>query len=171
MRPTPALVLLLALLACGDENRTPVTETPASDRTSVSGNDTTHAPAQVIPGVSDTTPRPLPPPRTATAALAPLGESSLRGEVRLRTVAARTAVDARLAGGHGSMTYAGAVRAGSCGAMGPTVAALVPATADSLGGGRSASDLGFSLDSLLRHPHVVAFGPGGRPEVCGEIHE
>jgi hypothetical protein len=167
-------MLLLAaaaalLAACGDENRSLLTSTPAANRISTSGNDTTHAPKPVVPGVEDTVHHPLPPPRAATALLAPLGASTLRGSARIATAGTGTAVSVSLAGGHALMTYAGAIRAGSCERAGVSVASLVPVTADSLGNGASASDVPLSVDSLLHHPFVVVFGPGGRPRACGAI--
>jgi hypothetical protein len=123
----------------------------------------------VVPGVEDTEHHPLPPPRTAGALLAPLGASTLRGAAQIATAGTGTAISVTLAGGHASMTYAGAIRAGSCELAGVAVASLVPITVDSLGNGASASDVALSVDSLLHHPFVVVFGPGGRPVTCGPI--
>ncbi len=170
MRSVLALAAAAALLAgCGDENRSLLTSTPAANRISTSGNDTTHAPRPVVPGVEDTVHHPLPPPRTAGATLSPLGASTLRGSARLATAGTGTAVAVTLAGGRDRTTYSGAIRAGSCERAGVSIAALVPVTADSLGDGASASRVPLSVDSLLHHPFVVVFGPGGRPVTCGPI--
>jgi hypothetical protein len=166
----PGLLLLAAqgLGRCYDEDRSPTEYTAAAEKSSTSSNDTTTAPAPVVPGVSDTTSDPLPPPRAATVALSPLGQG-LRGTAQLRSSGTATLVFASLSQGKASTSYDGAIRQGRCARMGANVAPLLPVTADSLGGGRAASDVPVPIDSLLGSPHVLVYGKGGRPEACGEL--
>ncbi|HEX2095470.1 MAG TPA: hypothetical protein VHG28_23945 [Longimicrobiaceae bacterium] len=170
MRPRTGLLLgLLALAACGDEDRTQTGYTPSNDRSSTSSDDTTTVPARVVPGRTDTLPDPPPPQDTVALALAPLGTATVRGSGQLAAAGTVTAVSVALAGGAGGATYEGAIRQGACARMGPAVASLVPATADSLGNGAAASDVPVPLDRLLGGPHVVVYGRGGRPESCGVV--
>jgi hypothetical protein len=168
----PCLALLLALTACGDASRTQSGYVPSNIRIATASSDTIVALAPVVLGTPDTA---VPPPASPTAAaglevtLASLGGSPLRGLADLTAIGASTAVATHVLGGHGGATYSGAVRLGTCGAMGASVGSLNPVTADSIGTGASASRLSIPLDSLLRVPTVVVFGPGGRPQVCGEI--
>ncbi|HEX2191347.1 MAG TPA: hypothetical protein VHG51_20720, partial [Longimicrobiaceae bacterium] len=93
----------------------------------------------------------------------------LRGSGRAATAGRGASVSVALSGGAPGITYDGAVRLGVCARVGPTVAPLHPVSADSLGRGAAASDLPFPVDSLLRAPHVVVYGRGGRPEACGPV--
>ncbi|HET8657181.1 MAG TPA: hypothetical protein VFL93_16765 [Longimicrobiaceae bacterium] len=168
----PCLALLLALTACGNASRTQSEYVPSNVRIATASSDTIVSLAPVVLGAPDTAVKPPSPPATAPGvevALASLGGSTLRGLAHLTAIGASTAVATHVLGGHGGATYAGAVRLGTCGAMGASVAPLNPVTADSLGTGASASRLSVPLDSLLHVPTVVVFGPGGRPQACGEI--
>lgn len=168
-RGTGLLLALLALAGCGDEDHTQTDYTPSNDRTSTSADDSIVVPARVIPGVADTLPDPLPPRGVVGLALSPLGGSAVRGSGRAASAGTGTAIAVALSGGAGGATYEGAVRQGVCARIGPQVAALVPATADTLGNGRAASDVPVPLDSLTGGPHVVVYGRGGRPEACAAI--
>lgn len=170
MRGSTGLVAaLLVLAACGSEDRTQTGYVASNDKTSTSTDDTTAVPPRAVPGRVDTLPAPLPPQDTIAVALAPLGRSTLRGSGQLGAVGSSTSVSVTLAAGGPGVTYEGAVRQGSCALMGSAVASLVPVTSDSLGNGRAASDIPVPLDSLLGGPHVVVYGPGGRPETCAPV--
>jgi hypothetical protein len=163
------LALPFFLLAgCGDEDRTQTEYTPSNDKTSTSSDDTTAVPARAVPW-PDTLPAPLPPQDTFAVTLAPLGTARLRGSGQVAAAGTATSVAVTLAQAAGGATYEGAVRQGSCARMGAAVASLVPATADSLGGGRASSDVPVPVDSLTGAPHVLVYGRGGRPEACGAI--
>ncbi|HEX8271516.1 MAG TPA: hypothetical protein VF615_02620 [Longimicrobiaceae bacterium] len=166
----PALSFLVLLLAaaCGDEDRTQTGYTPSNDRTSTSLDDTSAVPARAVPW-PDTAPATLPPQDTLGLALAPLGDALVRGSGQVAAVGTSTSISVALTQAMGGATYEGAVRQGSCARFGAAVASLVPATADSLGGGRSSSDVPVPVDSLTGAPHVVVYGRGGRPEACGPI--
>ncbi|MBV9773596.1 MAG: hypothetical protein JO040_06575 [Gemmatimonadetes bacterium] len=166
---TGVLLALLALSACGDEDRTQTGYTASNDRTSTSGDDTTAVPAPVVPGVADTLPDPLPPQDTVVVALAPLADSRVRGSGQMGAVGASTAVSVTLSGGSPGITYEGAIRQGACTRMGSTLASLVPVSVDTLGNGRAAGDVAIPLDSLLGGPHVLVYGRSGRPESCAPI--
>jgi hypothetical protein len=163
-----ALALLFLLAACGDEDRTQTGYTPSNDRTSTSSDDTTAMPARAVPW-PDTAPVPPPPQDTLGLALAPLGDARVRGSGQVAAVGRATAVSVTLAQAVGGATYEGAVRQGMCARIGPAVASLVPATADTLGAGRASSDVSVPIDSLTGRPHVVVYGRGGRPEACAPI--
>ena len=173
-RPTLALphfrtlALLFLLAGCGDEDRTQTGYTPSNDRTSTSSDDTTAVPARAV-AWPDTAPAPLPPQDTLGLALAPLGSAAVRGSGRVAAVGMGTSISVVLAQAAGGATYEGAVRQGNCGRIGPSVAALVPATADTLGAGQASSDVPVPIDSLTGSPHVVVYGRGGRPEACGPV--
>ena len=170
MRPRTAFLgVLLALAGCGDEDRTQTEYTPSNDRTATSTDDSIAVPGRAVPGVVDTLPDPLPPQGATAVVLTPLGGSPVRGSGQLAAVGTATAVSVRLAQGAAGATYEGAIRQGVCARVGPAVAPLVPATADSLGNGAAASDIPVPLDSLTRRPHVVVYGRGGRPETCGAV--
>ena len=164
-----ALRLLLVvgplLAACGGDDG-PREETPSNDRTSTSLAVDSAAPA--APDRTDTTFVPSSVMGTAFL-LAPVAGSAVAGDAQLVANGERTAVEVSLRGATAGATYEGSVRQGSCERMGSNVASLNPASADSLGRARSQTDIAVPIDSLVGSPHVVAYGPGGRPESCGDI--
>lgn len=162
------LALLFLLAGCGDEDRTQTGYTPSNDRTSTSADDTTAVPARAV-AWPDTAPAALPPQDTLGLALAPLGDARVRGSGEVAAVGMATSISVTLAQAVGGATYEGAVRQGVCARIGPSVASLVPASADSLGSGRASSDVPVPVDSLTGKPHVVVYGRGGRPEACGPL--
>jgi hypothetical protein len=164
-----ALAALLALAGCGDENRTQVEATPSIERIATSANDTTAPPAPAaeaplpVPPVPASAPPPLP------LAFAPAGEGGVSGSGTLKATGGATEYSARLRGVPAGATFSGAVRAGSCARVGPTIAWLVPASAGPEGTGSASGDIPVPLDSLVRTPHVVVYGPGGRPATCAPV--
>jgi hypothetical protein len=167
--PVPcSLAVLLALSACGDEDRTQTDFTASIDKTSTSADDTAAVPARAVP-VPDTAEKPPPPQGTVGIALAPLGRATLRGSGEVKAVGKATSISVALSQGIAGATYEGAVRQGGCAAMGATVASLFPVSADSLGAGRASSDVNVPIDSLTAKPHVIVYGRGGRPETCAAI--
>lgn len=167
--PVPySLLFVLLLAACGDEDRTQTEFTASIDKTSTSADDTAAVPARAVP-VPDTLRQPPPPQGTAAISLAPLGRATLRGSGEVKAVGKASTVSIALSQGIAGTTYEGAIRQGSCAAMGPSVASLLPVSADSLGGGRAQSDVNVPIDSLTSKPHVIVYGPGGRPETCAQI--
>jgi hypothetical protein len=169
MRAAPAALLLLSLLcACADENRTETESAPANDRTNIAMNDTAPPLTRVTPGRTDsvTIPTAL---HGASLVLRPLGTALLSGQAALTAKGEITAVAVRLAQGSSGATFDGAIRLGSCGALGATVASLNPATVDSLGGGRADTDVPISIDSLTHAPFALVYGRNGRPQSCGEL--
>lgn len=162
------LIMMMILVGCGDEDRTPAQYTPSSDETSTSADDSTLVPARAVP-VRDTAPAPPPAPRVIAFALAPLGAGTLRGSGEAASAGSGTSVSVALAQGARGATYQGAVRQGNCARMGAEIASLVPASVDSLGAGRAAGDVPVPIDSLAGAPHVIVYGRGGRPETCGPI--
>lgn len=173
-RPTLALphvrtlALLFLLAGCGDEDRTQTGYIPSVDKTSTSTDDTTAVPARAV-AWPDTAPAALPPQDTLGLALAPLGDAAVRGSGRVAAAGMATSISVALAGAAGGATYEGAVRQGVCARIGPVVASLIPASADSLGSGQASSDVPVPVDSLTGSPHVVVYGRGGRPEACGPV--
>lgn len=164
-RVTAALILLAA---CGEEDRTPMTYTPSNDKIALSSDDLSPPLVPVAAEVPDTA-VPHPVSATVAVALAPLGNETLAGAVRLIASGGATSVRTGLVGGKAGITYAGSIRHGECRKTGSTVASLVPVTADAAGVGRSTSDVPVPLDSLSKVPHVLVYGPGGRSETCGSI--
>ena len=161
-----ALLPLLLLTACDAGGSAPREETPANDRVSTSL--AVDSAARAASDVSDTTFVPATLMGTAFL-LAPLGPEMPGGDAQLTAKGEQTAAAVSITGGRAGATYEGVVRQGSCARMGSVVAALVPVSADTLGAGRSQSDLPLPIDSLVGTPHVVAYGRGGRPESCGAI--
>jgi hypothetical protein len=169
MNPRLPILALLLIVGCGDPDLSRVEETPANVSHARSANNTPTEPAAVVPGVSDTVPAPPPPARAAYVALAPVDRPPLSGEAQLATAGTGTAVTVALREGHDGATYSGAIREGSCARIGSSVASLNPVSTDSAGTGASESSISVPMDSLLGHPHVVVFGPGGRPHACGAL--
>lgn len=163
-----ALAVLLALGACGDEDRTPAHFTPSNDRASTSAGDSALTPAPAVP-VPDTLPWKSPPQDTFAIAFSPLPRALARGTGQVAAAGKATAISVTLAQAAWGQTYEGSVRQGACDAMGASVASLVPVSADSLGAGRAASDIPVPVDSLTKKPHVVVYGRGGRGEACAPI--
>lgn len=164
---TGVLVLLVSAAACGDEDLNPAHFTASNDRASTAGDSAlTPAPAAPVP---DTLPWKAPPQDTFAITLAPLPHARARGTGQVAAAGKATAISVTLSQAVWGQTYEGAVRQGACDAMGPQVAALVPVSADSLGGGSAASDIPVPVDSLTKKPHVVVFGRGGRGEACAPI--
>jgi hypothetical protein len=165
----PILAALLALAACGDEDQTPQHFTAAIEDASTSVDDTAARPAPVVPDPPDTPAVPAPPQITIPISLAPVGRATVRGSGEAKAVVKSTSISISLAQAIAGATYEGAVRQGTCGGVGSTIASLYPVTADSLGVGRAASDVSIPIDSLAKRPHVVVYGRGGRPEACAPI--
>lgn len=168
VRTTTLAALLLALAACGDEDKTQTDYTPSNDRTSTSADDTASSPAPAV-AVRDTALEKSPPQDTFALTLAPLGTSRVRGSGQVGAAGKASSVSVRLTGGSPGATYEGAIRQGTCGGAGASIASLFPVSADSLGNGQADSDVSVPIDSLTKKPHVVVYGPGGRPVTCGPI--
>lgn len=168
MRVRTAILAALVLAACGDEDKTQTDYTPSNDRTSTSVDDTARSPAPAV-AVRDTALAKSPPQDTFAITLAPLGRSRVRGSGQVGAAGKASSVSVTLTGGSPGATYEGAIRQGSCSSAGATIASLFPVSADSLGNGQSASDVSVPIDSLTKKPHVVVYGPGGRPVTCGPI--
>lgn len=168
MKRTALLAALLALAACGDEDRTQTDYTASIDKTSTSADDTAAVPARVAPR-PDTPAVPLPPQDTFAIALMPLGNATVRGSGQVAAAARSASISVTLANAVRGATYEGAVRQGVCARLGAGVASLFPVSADSLGAGRASSDVPVSIDSLTKSPHVVVYGRGGRPEACAPV--
>ena len=168
MTRTAGLLVLLALAACGDEDRTQTAYTPSNDKTSTGADDTTDVPARVV-AIPDTAPVAAPPQDTLPLALARLGNALVQGSGEVAAVGKSTSISVALSRGAGGATYEGSVRQGECARTGSTIASLIPVSADSLGNGRASSDVPVPIDSLTRGRHVVVYGRGGRSEVCGPI--
>lgn len=159
---------LLALAACGDEDRTQTDYTASNDHARTSADDTAARPARAVP-VPDTMPIKSPPQDSFAIALAPLGSATARGSGQVAAAGKATSVSVSLAQAARGSTYEGAVRRGVCAAMGSTIASLHPVSADSLGSGQASSDVNVPIDSLTSSPHVVVYGRGGRREACAAI--
>jgi hypothetical protein len=166
--PTTLAALLLALAACGDEDKTQTDSTPSNDRASTSVDDTAVSPAPAV-AVRDTALKKSPPQDTFAIILAPLGRSTVRGSGQVGAAGKASSVSVTLTGGAPGATYEGAIRQGTCAGAGASIAPLFPVSADSLGNGRAASDVPVPIDSLTKKPHVVVYGPGGRPVTCAPI--
>lgn len=166
---TGALAALLALAACGDEDRTYTGFTASIDKTSTSADDTTGVPAPAVPHPPDTLLEKSPPQVAFAVALGPVASARVRGTGQVKAVGKSTSIAVALAEGVQGATYEGAVRQGSCAGVGASVASLFPVSADSLGNGRASSDVSLPIDSLLGAPHVVVYGRGGRPEACAPL--
>jgi hypothetical protein len=160
--------VLLALAACGDEDRTQTEYTASNDHARTSADDTTIRPARAVP-VPDTLPKRSPPQDSFSIALAPLGSATARGSGQVAAAGKATSISVALAQAARGSTYEGAVRQGVCAAMGASIAPLHPVSADSLGSGQASSDVSLPIDSLTSSPHVVVYGRGGRPEACAAI--
>jgi hypothetical protein len=174
MKPNPLLLLaLLPLGACGDVRHAATDYTPSSSRLATAGNDEVprRAPvvARALAPAAPVAPVSVAEPTRAEVALAPDPPSTLRGGGRVEPAGSSTLVRVDLAGGSPYTTYQGTVRRGSCSAIGSTVASLVPVTVDSIGTGRSASQVAVPIRRLLSAPHVLVFGAGGRVEACGAV--
>lgn len=165
----PCLLLLFFLVACGGEERARTGTTTARDTLTSPLNDTVAALAPVTPAVPDTAARPMPPRMVSTVPLLPAGQLEARGIAQLAAVGHATSVAASLTGAHAGVSYAGDIRGGNCRQIGSRVASLHPVTADSLGAGRASTNISVPMDSLLKVPHVVVYGQGGRAELCGEM--
>jgi len=164
------LLVMMALAACGDEDRTQTDYTASADKNSTSADDSAATPAPAAPAADDTAPRPLPPQISFAVALSPLAPgAAVRGASQAKALAASTSIATTLAGAIAGATYEGAIRQGACNHMGATIASLIPATADSLGAARSSSDIAISADSLTKRAHVIVYGRAGRPEICGPV--
>lgn len=168
MRTRIVLACILVLAACGDEDRTQTEFTASIDKTSTSADDSAAPPARAVP-VPDTAEQPPPPQGTAAISLAPLGRATVRGSGQVKAAGKASSISVALSQGIAGVTYEGAIRQGGCAAMGPNVASLYPVTADSLGSGRTSSDVPLPIDSLTSKPHVIVYGRGGRPETCAQI--
>ena len=126
-----------------------------------------HLPA--AQGANDTSVLPLPPAGSNGLSLRPLGGDSSGGAARLRAQGRRTVYSVQLSRAAAGHAYAGEIRLGVCAQPGPSLTSLNPAVVDSAGRGAAAGDVAVPLDSLLSSAHVLVYGRGGRPEVCGEI--
>jgi hypothetical protein len=168
MKKTAWAAALLILAACGDEDRAQTEYTPSNDRTSTSADDSTLVPARVV-AIPDTAEKAPPAQVTLPLALARLGRGLVQGSGEVAAVGKSTSISVALARGAPGATYEGAVRQGDCAKMGSHIASLFPVSADSLGNGRASSDIPVPIDSLTKGRHVVVYGRGGRPEVCGPV--
>jgi hypothetical protein len=162
------MAMLLALAACGDEDKAQTGYTPSNDKASTSAGDTAATPARAA-NLPDTLPHKAPPQDTFAIALAPVEGATVRGTGRVAAVGKSTSIAVALTQGIRGATYEGAVRQGICAGMGSSVASLLPVSADSLGSGRASSDVVVPIDSLTSRPHVVVYGRGGRPEACAQL--
>lgn len=159
---------MLALAACGDEDRTQTEYTPSNDKASTSADDSAARPARAVP-VPDTMPVKSPPQDTLPITLAPLGRATARGTGQVAATGKSASITVALSSTAPGQTYEGAVRQGICASMGASVASLYPVSADSTGSGQASSPLNVPVDSLTGKPHVVVYGRGGRPEACAAI--
>ena len=164
-----SMLLLLSLAACGVEERARAGTSTARDTLTSPLNDTVAALAPVTPGAPDTAPKPVPPRMVSTIPLIPAGQLQASGAAQLASVGHSTSVLATLVGGQAGISYAGDIRGGHCRQIGSRVASLHPITADSLGTGKASTNVSVSMDSLLKVPHVVVYGQGGRAELCGQL--
>lgn len=173
MKPNRRLLIALLLLgACGDINHTATDYTQSSSRLATAGNNVVPRYSPVAPGALPPTtglPRRSAPPSVVSVALSPRPSRALRGSGRLESAGSSTLVQVELGAGASHTTYEGAVRRGNCDMIGSRVASLVPVSADSEGAGRSASLVTVPVTHLLKAPHVLVFGPGGRVEACGAV--
>ncbi|HEX8211549.1 MAG TPA: hypothetical protein VF584_15360 [Longimicrobium sp.] len=168
MTKTAWAAALLLVAACGDEDRAQTEYTPSNDRASTSLEDSTLVPTRVV-AIPDTAEKPPPPQDTLALALTRLGRGLVQGNGEVAAVGKSTSISVALARGAPGATYEGAVRQGDCAKMGSHIASLFPVSADSLGNGRASSDVPVPIDSLTKGRHVVVYGRGGRPEVCGSV--
>lgn len=164
-----ALSLLVSIAACGEEDRTPFDYTPSVDRVATSGDDSTRMAAVVSPVPPPTGTSPSPIVARFTASLAPPTERSLTGNANVLGRGKSASVTALLQGGDAGITYAGAIKQGTCDRIGSRLADLVPISVDSAHGGTSFSSVSVETEHLLERPHVVVFGRGGSAEVCGSL--
>ena len=104
-------LLLLAVLACGDEDRTQTEYTASLDRTSTSGDDSAAAAPPAAPGAEDTVPAPPPRPVASAFALSPAPADSLAGRGEARNAGSGSAVAVWLEHGAAGQSYAGSVLA------------------------------------------------------------
>lgn len=162
----PALALA-ALAGCGDEDGASDQYTSSVEKHRTAADDSVIVPARAVP--VDTTLDPPPPQAAFAIALGPLPGHALRGTGRVAAVGKETAVSVALERGMPGHSYAGAVRQGDCSAIGPSVGSLNPVSAGGTGRGGAASSVPVPVDSITRSPHVVVYGPGGRPETCAPI--
>ena len=158
---------LLLAAACGDEDGASNQYTSSVEKHSTSADDIAVAPAPAVP--VDTAPD-APPPQVAFAiTLAPLPGNALRGTGQVAAAGKETAVSVTLEQGKPGTTYAGSIRRGVCSALGADVGSLNPVSVAGQGRGAASSSVSVPIDSLAAAPHVVVYGPGGRPETCADI--
>ena len=163
-----ALLALSLLSGCGEEDRTGTEATPANDRNSVATDDANPRLREIARDRADTL-RVGPAPARLSMDLLPTLDHPLAGRVDLVAKGRSTSVSVAVTQGVPGTSYEGAIRLGDCRRLGPNVAALVPATADSAGVGASSSDISIPMDSLMSTPMAIVFGQGGRPSTCGSI--
>jgi hypothetical protein len=169
MKKTALLVVLLCG-ACGEEKRTPLNFTEATEQTATSVADTSTRPRSVIPNPQDTLIVPAPSSTgSVTIGLAPATSPALRGNATLKANGNSTIVSVTLESQTGGGNYEGVIHSGRCAQIGPQLTDLHPVTTDSLGKGRSASFINVPLDTLQVRPHAMVYGTGGRRQACGDI--
>lgn len=124
--------------------------------------------AAITPAPPDT---PGAPPTGASAAVAlsPPGTSSARAYAELRDTGGGTAVAVQLTGGTPLTHYHGAIRRGTCDHLGVNRASLNSVSASSVGTGSAFTSTDVPFDSLRASAHVVVYGEGGLPEICGAL--
>lgn len=167
MRFGGVLAAVLVVAACNPENQSQYAYTPSSTRVGSMAADTPRL-RIVVPAMPDTVAEP-PSFSTALATLAAPEAPGLRGTAMLRASGTGTAVAVALSDGEPGTHYEGSIRRGTCESLGPQVATLYPASADSTGAGRAASFVDVSLDDLLGSAHAIVHGEGGRSETCGPV--
>lgn len=161
-------VIVLAFVACGEEDVTPERYTPAVEKKALAADD-------ITPELSEIATAGLRPPRRHAPATSLGGSFTgysgalLSGSAVLAAAGAQTRIDVRLTGGARNGHYEGAVRRGGCERIGPRLAALNPVSVDSVGAGRAVTLVPVPIDSLGASPHVLVFGRGGRPEACAPV--
>jgi hypothetical protein len=164
------LFVVVVCGACGEEKRTPLSYTEATEQTATSVADTATRPRPVIPNPQDTLVVPSPSSTgSMTIALAPSTSPALRGSATLKANGNSTIVSVTLQSQSGGGNYEGVIHQGRCAHIGPQLTDLHPVTTDSLGKGRSASFINVPLDTLQVRPHVMVYGTGGRRQACGDI--
>jgi hypothetical protein len=134
------------------------------------GQDTTATTASAVSAATDTGIASM---TRTTLDLRPAGGSALTGNATLEPSGAHTRVVVEVAGSQAGAVHQGQVHAGTCEALGASVAPLLPVTVDARGNGTSATTIAVAIVDLTDAPHAVSFhqagGNPGPPVVCGDI--
>jgi hypothetical protein len=140
--------LALALAACPDQPRDPVTD-PAV---------TTEVPA-VAP--TDET---MPPVGAQVATLEPVGVGTATGEVHAMPREGSTEVWVTLRNALPNESLGVRVHSGTCESPGPELARITAVRTDNLGQGQSRTDVGHAPNLIMDGNHIVAvYAPGTEP--------